>query len=52
MCKVTKNIILLDKKTLHNDKKVPKIWEMLTKEVTLQRKIMKKLFIKFLFTNH
>jgi hypothetical protein len=51
MCKVSKNIILLDKKTLHNDKKALKICEMLTKEVTLQHK-MKKLFIKILFTNH
>ena len=31
MCKVTKNIALYDKKTLHNDKNFTKIWEMLTK---------------------
>ena len=31
MCKVTKNIALYDKNSLHNDKNISKIWEMLTK---------------------
>ncbi len=31
MCKVTKNIALYDKIPLHKDKKVIKIWELLTK---------------------
>ena len=31
MCKVSKNIALYDKKSLHKDKNISKIWEMLTK---------------------
>ena len=50
MCKVTKNIALYDKIPLHKDKKVIKIWEMLTKQVTLQHYL--KQFTEFLFTNH
>lgn len=48
MCKVTKNITLYDKKSLHNDKKLTKIWEMLTKSsifATLNEEIIYRITI-------